>query len=352
VKLPTRKHAALWYWNAHTRYGPPETLMIARLPFLAAGMLGCVAVYACGFQIGGRAAAVIAAAMLAINPLYRLHAHRAMSDVPCEAFTIAALAGALWGARRIWSGRKGALPFATAGLCSGLAIVCKLNGLLAPMIITAWCGAAALAPGLDRRARSKLAGVWALSMGLMTMAVVALNPTLTCRPPGSLHPDIPQVSAHDPLSRFREILRYRIDSAAGQQEMEKFARDIVKSPRDKFGVFAVQGFGRFGPLGPSKSNSEIRYDAAQDWGLVIWWPVIFFGLFRSFRLGVRQFRAGTFPAGLGLLIWALVSWSVVAGYLPMAWDRYFMPIQAPNALMAAVALSPPANRWRRKAVPA
>ena len=31
-----------------------------------------------------------------------------------------------------------------------------------------------------------------------------------------------------------------------------------------------------------------------------------------------------------------MAWVVVAAYLPMAWDRYLLPIQAPNALLAAV----------------
>ena len=46
----------------------------------------------------------LAAFLLMIDPLYSLHAHRAMADVPCEAFMLASLAIALsvWGA----SGRR------------------------------------------------------------------------------------------------------------------------------------------------------------------------------------------------------------------------------------------------------
>lgn len=352
LKVPTRNDAVRWYWNAHTRFGPPRTLTVARIPFIATGVLGCLALYACSLQIGARGVGAIAALLLAANPLYRLHAHRAMSDVPCEAFMVAALAFALGGARRSWSGRGGSLFFAAAGLCSGLAIVCKLNGLLAPMIVTAWCGLAALVPGPGRPARLGFAGAWALSMGTMLMTMVALNPTLTCRPAGPVRPELPRIAAQNPLGRFREIVRYRLESAAEQRKIGKFARDVVSTPRDKLGVFAVQGFGRFGPLGPSKSNSEVRYDPGQDWGLIVWWPIVLFGVYRSFRLGVRQIAEGVFPTAWALLIWALMSWAVVGTYLPLAWDRYFMPIQAPNALLAAVALSPLTDRWRRKAVPA
>lgn len=188
-------------------------------------------------------------------------------------------------------------------------------------------------------------------MCIMLLTMAALNPTLTCRPTGSVRPDLSARAAQNPLDRFREIISYRLESAAGQQNMQKFARDVVKTPRDKVSVFAVQGFGRFGLFGPSRSNSEIRFDAVQDWGLVVWWPVVAFGFFRSFRLGGRQLREGTFPAAFALVIWAVMSWAVVGTYLPMAWDRYFLPLEAPNALLAAVALAPLAERWRRKAVP-
>ena len=154
--MPGPMVAARWYGDAHTRFGPPAVLTISRLPFIATAVLGCLALFGCGVLIGGRWVGAIAALLLMINPLFRLHAHRAMSDVPCESFMIAALGLALWGATRIWSGRgigSGLVLFAAAGVCAGLSIVCKLNGLLAPMIIVAWSGLAMLVSRLDVRAK-------------------------------------------------------------------------------------------------------------------------------------------------------------------------------------------------------
>ena len=59
---------------------------------------------------------------------------------------------------------------------------------------------------------------------------------------------------------------------------------------------------------------------------------------------------GTPPTAFALLVWAFVSWAVVAAYLPLAWDRYLLPIQAPNALLAAVGLSVLWDRSGQKAV--
>src|SRR5262249_40370634 len=109
---------------------------------------------------------------------------------------------------------------------------------------------------------------------------------------------------------------------------------------------AVQGFGRFSPFGPSETDSRVRYQVGQDWGVVLWVPIVLIGLIRSIRLGWIQLQSGAAPTALALVIWAVVAWAVVALYLPMALDRYLLPIQAPNALLAATALSPLWDRLR------
>jgi 4-amino-4-deoxy-L-arabinose transferase-like glycosyltransferase len=353
IRMPGPRDAARWYWNSHTRFGPPATLTVARVPFIATAVLGCLALFGCGFLLGGRWVGAIAALLLMINPLFRLHAHRSMSDVPCESFMIAALGLALWGVTRVWSGRGVAAwlaLFAAAGVCSGLSIVCKLNGLLAPMIIAAWCGLGVLVPSLAGRAGKGFAAGAAVSIAMMLMTVVALNPTLTCRPQGKIRPDLAGRAALRPWGRFREMVKYRLESAAGQQRMDKFYPDVLRSPVDKAAVFAVQGFGRFSPFGPSESNSKVRYELRQDWGLVLWGPLVLLGILRAFRLGRRQLREVEPPTACALLVWTLVSWAVVAAYLPLAWDRYLLPIQAPNALLAAVGLSMLWDRSGQKAV--
>jgi hypothetical protein len=45
------------------------------------------------------------------------------------------------------------------------------------------------------------------------------------------------------------------------------------------------------------------------------------------------------PTAWALAVWAGLAMAVVTAYLPMAWDRYQLPIQAPATLLAAVALA-------------
>ena len=65
-----------------------------------------------------------------------------------------------------------------------------------------------------------------------------------------------------------------------------------------------------------------------------------FGLRESIAVGLR---AASLPANrlsrLALVVWAICAWLVVTLYLPMAWDRYQLPIQSGNALLAAVGIT-------------
>ena len=112
AQLPMPKPGAAWAWYDHYgHFGTPLTLWVARLPIIFVGALGCVAIFACGVLVKDARVGIIAAIVLMFNPLYRLHAHRAMSDVPSEAFTLVALAVFLWWWQRVWSGRFGLATF-------------------------------------------------------------------------------------------------------------------------------------------------------------------------------------------------------------------------------------------------
>ncbi len=108
-----------------------------------------------------------------------------------------------------------------------------------------------------------------------------------------------------------------------------FPDDALHSIRDRAGVVLVQGFGRFGLFGPRKSDSTRRYDLRQDWGAFFWLPVVLAGVISAIRLGKQQHRQSHAPTGWALVVWSALALLVVTVYLPMAWDRYQLPIQAP-----------------------
>src|SRR5438067_10068998 len=87
LPMPGPADARRWY-KSYAPFGTQATLIIARLQFLVLGALGCAALFGCGVLIKDRRVGAIAAVLLMINPLFRDHAHLAMSEAPCEVFMI------------------------------------------------------------------------------------------------------------------------------------------------------------------------------------------------------------------------------------------------------------------------
>ena len=132
-KTPGPSDARDWYGNALLRFDPPGALAFARFPFLFLGVIGCIAIYGLGVQIGGRGVGLLAAGFLMANPLYSSHSRRAMSDVPCEAFLLLSLLLSLSGWKRTFEKPSNSGKTATmmvfvsvmGGLAVGLSVLCE-----------------------------------------------------------------------------------------------------------------------------------------------------------------------------------------------------------------------------------
>jgi 4-amino-4-deoxy-L-arabinose transferase-like glycosyltransferase len=337
-----------WYRNTKTRVASDAALHTARLPSVLFGALGCVAIYAIGTRGFGRPAGLVAAGLLVVNPLYRMLTRRAMSDIPAESCMLVALAFGLAGWSRLLSGKgggRGAIEIALGGgVFTGLAVLAKLNGTIAGMILAAW-----MVLGLVLRRGtlgSKLALVGAtFAAGLVAFGLfAALNPFLTAHPTGPLSAPSQAMAKETFVERLGTVMEHRVGVSTNARD--QFPNDALTTPRDKLAAVAVQGYGRFSPFGPGHSDSRIRFDWRQDWGAVVWIPLVLAGLVVSLLQGRAQYRAGEPPAAWAIaLAWA-VALVVVTGFIPLAWDRYYISLQPGAALLAAAALTAPFARLR------
>ncbi len=178
---------------------------------------------------------------------------------------------------------------------------------------------------------------------------IALNPFMTAHPGGELPPPLRAIADLNAWQRFRLLVAHRSELSAQQQKM--FPDDALHTFSDRASVVLVQGFGRFGAFGPGKSDSTRRFDLHQDWGAFLWLPVVLAGAVAAGRLGWQQHRQSRAPTGWALLIWWVLALVVVTAYLPMAWDRYQLPIQSPAALLAALLLASAADGLRTWTTP-
>jgi 4-amino-4-deoxy-L-arabinose transferase-like glycosyltransferase len=311
-------------------------LTAARWPTVIFGVLGCLAVYGLGAMAYNRWVGLLAALFLAFNPLYRMHARRAMSDVIAESLILLTALGFLWTWRRLLAGRFGPatwLAAGAAGVAGGLAPLAKLNGALGMIIVVAWGGFACVLPQLALRRKLAVA-VAVTGTGIVALGTfIALNPFLTAQPRTVLNPDAQDIARMSLGQRLGYLVSHRMK--VSRDQMQLFPDDALPGPIEKLSTVAVQGFGRFGPFGPHASNSVVRYDLAQDWGASIWLPVVLLGVIPYFKQGQKQRAAGEGPAGWAILLQAGLALIVVTAYLPLAWDRYYLSLQPGSALLGA-----------------
>jgi len=345
---PSSMHA--WYADTSRRFVTRAALVAARRPSVVLGAIGCVAIYALGAIGFDSRVGFVSALLLMANPLYRMHARRAMSDVPAEALILASAAAGLWAWRRLLSIRpdsiadrdagfvQAALFYAGSGLLCGLATLAKLNGSLAGFILAAWAILACFLRRFSGRSRALIVVLMTPSAGVAAfLTFCALNPFLTARPVGPIEPRLQAVARLTFPERIVVVAKHRASVSVAARSI--FPADALKGARQKVEAVAVQGFGRFGPFGPrGRTDSTIRFDSRQDWGAWAWLPWVAAGFAVAIARGRSQLRAGRPPTAWAIAAQATVALATVTVFIPLAWDRYFLSIQPGSALLGAAAL--------------
>lgn len=348
--LPDRLTAGLWFRDITRALVPRASIVAARWPVVALAAAGCLGLYALGSIAAGTRTGLAAAVLLAINPLYRLHAHRAMSDAPAESLMLLALAAGLAGWVRLMRGNaaSGLAWTSGAGLLAGLAALAKLNGLLAVIVLLAWCGLGlALSP---RGRRPAFLTAAALASTAALAAFVALNPYVMARPTGSPPPLMmgPAPADEGAVSRLVRMLRHRIE--VSERAKDAFPHNALRTPADKLIAAVAQGFGRFGPLGPQDHDSTVpypRFSWSRDWGALPWGLAVAAGAVVHWRRGRAQRLGGEPPSSWAVLTMAALAFSTVTAFLPLAWDRYYLSLQPAAALLGGAALVEATRRASR-----
>jgi hypothetical protein len=338
---PGPSAARSWYGDTSRRFVSDDALTAARHPSVLFGAMGCVAIFALGTLAVDARVGLFAAIALMANPLYRMHARRAMSDMPSEAMILAAAAMGLWAWKRLLAGRPAAWPTVGvaigAGICAGLAVLAKLNGALAGFILAGWAALGLVLPSFSLRSRLTYTGSCVMAAGFAFALFVALNPFLTARPRRLSNPALVRLAGMGLMERVEVVKDHRVQ--VSEQAKQIFPNDALRGPFEKIKAVAVQGFGRFGPFGPRGwTDSTRRFDRKQDSGGLVWLPWVMAGFVASLAIGRRQYRRVEPPTAWAIALQAVIALATVTSFIPLAWDRYFLSIQPGSALLAAIAL--------------
>ncbi|MCE9595466.1 MAG: hypothetical protein K8S98_14860 [Planctomycetes bacterium] len=276
---------------------------------LCAGMVAVIAL-----ELGGSLAALLASSFFALSPLVRTWGGFVRTDFVMLAMALAVLAAALvW--REVLAGERGLarrlLAAAALGALAGLATAAKFNG--AP---SAFVAGAAIAFALVGAKHGRKPGALRdLALALCTAAfawtalVWLLDPVLWRHPFDELRAI---------LAFWDEHMRYQQERAAAH------------------GVATADG-----PL------ASLRFAAqrlvTRDEPLVAWTGVAGGWLLVVAGLGVLALRAWRnrscgFAARV-VLAHVVLFGGITAAWIPLDWDRYFLPLVALYALLEALALS-------------
>jgi 4-amino-4-deoxy-L-arabinose transferase-like glycosyltransferase len=341
-----------WYQNIGRQFVSQDALIAARRPSVVLGALGCLAIFAIGTIARDQRVGLLAALLLMVNPLYAMHARRAMSDVYAESLILATLAVGLWSWKRLLSGRSWFIPFLSlgfgSGILSGLATLSKLNGSLGGFVLGAWAILAVLLSTYSSRGRILIAASTVLVGAVSFATFSALNPFLFAHPQAPVNPQIAAISRLSFLERARVVSDHRV--VVSELAKSQFPHNALPTILDKVEAVVVQGFGRFGPAGPRRTDSTVRFDWKQDRWALVWLPIVVLGWCGTLFCGLRQFRRSQPPAAWALLIYTSLATVIVTTFIPLAWDRYFLSIQPGFALLGSYAVVEAVD-WIRFAVP-
>lgn len=336
--------AGRWFQNIRRNLLPRRMIDSARWASVLLGGLGCGVMFLLGASAWNDRVGVLAALLLAIDPLYRIHSRRAMSEASVESLVLLAELAALLVLARglVPTGRLLRLVAVAlaVGLLGGLAVLAKLSGFVALLVIAGWT---MLLVARDRRGPALVrAAAWLGLVGLAAVATfIALNPYTRSHPRGTppLAMLAPVPAEQSIITRLAQVIEHR--AGVSREAQSQFPNDALRTPLDKIAAVLAQGFGRFGPFGPQDHDSlrpMARVEPRRDWSALIWGPLVMAGLIACLREGSWQAALGLFPIGWALVLLWMISVGTVTAFIPLAWDRYFLPIQSASILVGAIGI--------------
>ena len=310
-----------WYTDTSKRFETSISLTHARNPIALCALITVIATGLIAQRWKGPWVAVVAMLLLSFHPLFRTHARRAMADIPTEMGVVLALLVFLPTTGKTyptWS------KVVLGGIATGLAASSKLNGLLAGIVLVVWWFVGGHENRAKRLFQVTLAGL--LGAGLF----VVLNPFLYGTSNGLNTSGIKQFEGMGLTERLWFMMDHRL-SVSGQGQ-KTFPNDALKGFAEKAKAMAIQGFGRFSPFGPRPDDSRVRYQWSQDWSSILWIPWVLAGAVHAAR------DSGANQNQRRILAYWVCAVLVVGAFLPMAWNRYYLPLAIPSILLAAGAV--------------
>lgn len=363
--VPTSVQPMEEWWRQATTTGvePPDDwgqLLAARWAMLVGAALGCTMTFIVGRMLVGPLTGFLAAALLALSPVYARHARLALADDWAQALLLAGLA--VWmamsrrAAERPWRIGRGLSLALSAGVLFGLAAQTKLNGgiglaaMLAAVLVVS-----ALVPLSKLRPTVASVATWAA--GSVVAAATAVAVFIAIHPYFYAQPDLGRRDHPSPewvekiavplvklsvVGRLGNVLRHRSDTLDEMLQENRFSDFWLPSVPSRWNAIVREGMGRWSAAG--RTGWQPLLAALPMFGLVA------LGAVWCVAEGRRQWRAGRIPVAWVIVTWSLVEIVVLSRGLTLDWDRYYMGVVCWSSLLAALGVGGTLTSVGRKLV--
>ena len=306
---------------------------------LVLGVGGCLLAYWTGAMLFGRRAAVVAAVLLALDPLSARYAALLLSET---LFTTLFLAGLLLTA--VHHRRPGVKVACGIGVCLGLAILCRPIAVFWPLVVAAWMA------GSARRVRS-WRPVWHASLVVAIAAVFTGVWVIRNHAVGGLPvlSTVPGINLY--YQRAAAVLAQRegiSDTEARQRLADRLQEEVERKalgPQEEYRLMEERGWEIIGSDGPGYLRASwdgfIRMMSTQDSPpsfddspRLSGWVEAAYLLLLYTLAGVGSFRAlfRSDWAGVVVLLLAVAYFVALSG--PEAYARFRVPLMPLIALLA------------------
>lgn len=317
-----------WNYNQSTGHSPTEALLhTLRLTSTLLLIVGLIAVFAIGWQLGGGWIAYLASLYYALNPALLLNGRRAMMEGAFIAFSLLTVLAGIGFLKRpsLWRALL-------LGVAAGLALASKHTAVFTVAAVYATCMLYLIVQAI----RSREDAASDAEFVLLPYAVLAAAVT------GGVFILLNPAWWSDPLARILEVLERRQDLLGGQaaffggyasltDQIAGFLRQVFMAQPQFFEVQAWQVW-----LG-----DQIQAYEASPWrgfavggsvvGAILLCAMMALGLSLLLRGPVER-SAARWVVGF----WALGMLLTTAVLTPVEWGRYYLPAYPAVGLVASV----------------
>lgn len=335
-----------WTWDQNQALGhmPSDRLLrISRWPSTVFTALTVLLIYGITRLVSNsRLAAWVASIFYATQPAVLINGRRAVMEGSLMFFSVLVVLLAIVVSLTIHRHQKRALAWMGAlGLAAGCALASKHNAALtvaAAFVAVLLHPLVACRSNSDRLLRTLSYRAAALTFAgiLALLTFLALNPTWWSDPAGMpgrvwdarnglLDAQVAFYGGYDgPADRVQALLDQTFFAGPQYYEVESWRGDL----QDDIRAYQRSGLaGRDGSL-LDRAGLLPREDALLGWGVLI---VVLFS-FGLVGCAVR-FRQ---PTAWVVLAWFVLTWFGLLVLIPLDWQRYYLPVQAPLAVIAGV----------------